>query len=274
MTLKYNFLSILLILLTSVCGLAQEVFKNNDLTITKLEKDMWVIETTDKTTMYLIEGKDKAMLIDTGTKCEKLNEVIRQVTQKPLIVVITHMHGDHAGNMDQFDEIYMHAADTVLFKHVKPYSGKIHFVVDGQAIDLGVKILDISYMPAHTPGSIVVLDRIAGNCYSGDAFGSGQVWLQLNPFSPMKTYVNSCKKMERLMGEGIAKIYCGHYPYVKKAYDKAYIIEMRQLAEALINGTAPEAKPHPQKVSIGCENPMMVTVGGATIVYDPEHIKF
>jgi hypothetical protein len=60
---------------------------------------------------------------------------------------------------------------------------------------------------------------------------------------------------------------------VKKAYDKAYITEMRQLAEALINGTAPEAKPHPQKVSIGAENPMMVTLGGATIVYDPEHIK-
>jgi hypothetical protein len=79
--------------------------------------------------------------------------------------------------------------------------------------------------------------------------------------------------MERLMGEGITRIYCGHYPYVKKAYDKAYITEMRQLAEALINGTAPEAKPHPQKVSIGAENPMMVTLGGATIVYDPEHIK-
>ena len=60
---------------------------------------------------------------------------------------------------------------------------------------------------------------------------------------------------------------------MKKAYDKAYITEMRQVAEALINGTAPEAKPHPQKVSIGCENPMMVTMGGATIVYDPEKIN-
>jgi hypothetical protein len=48
---------------------------------------------------------------------------------------------------------------------------------------------------------------------------------------------------------------------------------MRTLAEALVNGTAPKATPHPQKVSIGCENPMMVTLGGATIVFDPEHIK-
>jgi hypothetical protein len=79
--------------------------------------------------------------------------------------------------------------------------------------------------------------------------------------------------MENLMDKGITKIYCGHYPYVKKAYNKAYIAEMRTLAESLVNGNAPEAKPHPQKVSIGSDHPMMVTLGEATIVYDPEHIK-
>jgi glyoxylase-like metal-dependent hydrolase (beta-lactamase superfamily II) len=89
----------------------------------------------------------------------------------------------------------------------------------------------------------------------------------------MQTYINSCKKMEKLMDEGITKIYCGHYPYVKKAYNKQYITEMRQLAESIVEGTAPEAKPHPQKVSIGSEHPMMVNLGEATIVYDPEHIN-
>jgi hypothetical protein len=75
------------------------------------------------------------------------------------------------------------------------------------------------------------------------------------------------------MDEGITKVYCGHYPYVKKAYDKQYITEMRTLAEALVNGTAPQATPHPQKVSIGSQNPLMVTQGGATIVFDQDHIK-
>jgi len=75
------------------------------------------------------------------------------------------------------------------------------------------------------------------------------------------------------MDKGITKIYCGHYPYVKKAYDKKYITQMRTLAEAIVNGTAPKAIPHTQKVSIGSDNPMMVTLGEATIVFDPEHIK-
>ncbi len=271
MNLKSTLSALCLILVAWTSAFSQSVFKNTDLEISKLEDQVWVIETTDKTTMYLIEGTKKALLIDTGTKCKNLDQVIRTITPKPLEVVITHAHGDHDGNIAYFKEIYLHPADTVLLD--KSYKGKLHFVKDGDIFDLGGKKIEVCHMPAHTPGSIVLLDKQSGSCYSGDAFGSGQVWLQLRPYSPMRTYVESCKKMEKLMDEGITKIYCGHYPYVKKAYDKQYITEMRQLAEALVNGTAPEAKPHPQKVSIGSDHPMMVTLGEATIVFDPEHIK-
>jgi hydroxyacylglutathione hydrolase len=249
---------------------AGQVFKNDELTITQLEPNMWVIETYDKTTMYLVEGTQKAILIDTGTKLKKLDSIISQITKKPLVVVITHAHGDHAGNIHFFKEIYMHPADTVLLQ--KGYKGKINFVNDGDIIDLGGTKIEVSHMPAHTPGSIVLLDRKAGNCYSGDAFGSNHVWLQLKPLAPMQTYVNSCVKMEKLMDNGITRVYCGHYPYVKKPYDKSYITTMRQLAEGLINGTGPDAKPYENKV--GCPNPMSVTSGEATIVFDPDYVKY
>jgi hypothetical protein len=75
------------------------------------------------------------------------------------------------------------------------------------------------------------------------------------------------------MDNGITKIYCGHYPYIKKAYDKGYIFAMLNLAETLNKGKAPESKSFTQKVSIGCDNPMIVTDGSVSIVYDPEHIK-
>jgi hydroxyacylglutathione hydrolase len=248
---------------------AAQVFQNNELTITKLENNMWVLETNDKTTMYLVEGIHKALLIDTGTKIEKLDSIISVITKKPLMVVITHAHPDHDGNINYFKEIWMHAADTVLLQGI--FSGKLNFVKDGDIFDLGGTQIEVSHMPAHTPGSIVLLDRKAGICYSGDAFGSNQVWLQLKPLSPLQTYVNSCLKMEKLMDNGIEKIYCGHYPYVKKAYDKSYITSMRQLAESLIAGTAPEPQPYPTKV--GCTNPMSVTNGTVTIVFDPDDLK-
>lgn len=246
-----------------------QTLQNSELTITKLEDNMWVIETSDKATLYLVEGTRKALLIDTGTRIEKLDSVITSISKKPLEVVITHAHSDHAGNINFFREIWMHPADTVLLS--RTYKGKVNFVQDGDIFDLGGTQLEVSHMPAHTPGSIVLLDRKAGNCYSGDAFGANHVWLQLKPLSPMQTYVNSCLKMEKLMDNGITKIYCGHYPYVKKPYDKSYITAMRQLAEALINGTAPKAQPYPAKV--GCANPMSVTSGPATIVFDPDYLR-
>ena len=86
---------------------AGQVFQNSELTISKLEDNSWVIETSDKTTMYLVEGSEKAMLIDTGTRTANLDSIIQMITQKPLMVVITHAHGDHAGNIKFFPEIWM-----------------------------------------------------------------------------------------------------------------------------------------------------------------------
>jgi hydroxyacylglutathione hydrolase len=268
---KFLFFLAALSTLSGWTAASAQVFKNNDLTISALGDKIWVIETSDNTTMYLIEGDEKALLIDTGTKCEKLDEVIRHIIQKPVYVVITHAHSDHAGNIRYFNEIYLHPADTVLLD--KSYKGKVHFVNDGYNFDLGNRLIQVSHMPAHTPGSIVLLDKKTGSCFSGDAFGSGLVWLQLRPYSPILTYINSLKKMEQLMDQGITKIYCGHYPYIKKAFGKDYIDAMLKLAESLYNGTAPQAKPYEIKASIGCENPMIVTNGVASIVFDPENLK-
>jgi hydroxyacylglutathione hydrolase len=270
MQLKPLILSALGLFLGIATALPQ-VFKNADLQISKLQNHVWVIETTDMTTMYLIEGSEKALLIDTGTKCDSLDWIIRQITQKPLFVVLTHAHGDHDGNTGFFDEVYMHPADTVLLR--EKYQGKMHFVTNGFIFDLGGKKIEVSHMPAHTPGSIILLDRDARSCYTGDAFGSGQVWLQLRPNLPMKTYINSCSKMLALMDNGIDSIYCGHYPYLKSALDKDYIITMKKLAESIDNGTAKNAEPYPRKVSIGCDNPMIVSEGKVAIVYDPDHVK-
>ncbi|MBN2009426.1 MBL fold metallo-hydrolase [candidate division KSB1 bacterium] len=230
---------------------------------------MFILEGSDNTTMYLVEGTEKALLIDTGTRIKNLDTFVSQITKKPVMVVITHAHGDHAGNIKYFPEIWMHPADTVLLP--KEYKGKINFVNEGDIFDLGEIQIEVSHMPGHTPGSIVLLDRKAGVCYSGDAFGANHVWLQLKPLSPMQTYVNSCQKMEKLMDGGITKVYCGHYVYVKKPYDKSYITAMRELGEDIINNTAPEAKPYSPKR--GCANPMFVTNGPATIVFDPDHLN-
>lgn len=249
-----------------------QAFKNKEMQITKLYNNAWVVETSDMNTMYIIEGEKKALLIDTGTRYDSLDAIVRKITSKPLSVVITHAHGDHDGNVRFFNEIYIHPADTVLFK--QDYKGKIKFIKEGYVFDLGGKKIEVKYMPAHTPGSIVLVDQETGSCYTGDAFGSGQVWLQLKPYAPMKSYISSCEAMLKLMDNGIDSLYCGHYPYLKSALNKEYITTMKNLATSIDNGNPKNVEPYPLKVSIGCDNPMIASEGKVAIVFDPEHIKF
>ena len=66
---------------------------------------------------YLIVGTEKAMLIDTGYCYGNLRETVRQVTEKPLIIINTHGHCDHAGGNAQFNEYcYIHEKDVELCK--------------------------------------------------------------------------------------------------------------------------------------------------------------
>lgn len=253
---------------------SKEVYRNNDLVISVLKDKVWVVETADMATMYIVEGEKRAMLIDTGTKCEALDAVVRKITGKPLDVVVTHLHPDHAGNIGYFDAIYLHPADTVLVHEYLQYKGKINYMKDGHIFDLGGTKLEVALMRGHTPGSVVLLNRATGDCFSGDAFGSGQVWLQLEPHVPMSEYAKTCERMEQLMDKGgIKYIWCGHYPYVKSYFGIDYIRKMKTLAKRLSAGDQAGARPFYQQSLHTKGRPMMLANGYAVIVYNADNIN-
>jgi glyoxylase-like metal-dependent hydrolase (beta-lactamase superfamily II) len=272
---KTTLFTTLLCLLSCAVTTAQEVFRNDQLAITPLEDGVWVVETADMTTMYIVEGAERALLIDTGTQCDSLDRIVRRITAKPFDVVLTHNHIDHAGNIRYFDEVYMHPLDSAVRVGIE-FHGKYKWMKEGDVFDLGNRKLEVFLMPGHTPGSIVLLDRSINACYSGDAFGSGQVWLQLRPHVPMTTYYESCMRMEQIMRtQGITKLYCGHYPYLKRALGLDYIIAMRDLAKRLSEGDTSGSRPYqmPFKNDIVCDKPAMAANGMAMIVYDLENIN-
>lgn len=248
------------------------VFENEDVVITPLEEGVWVAETSDKTTMYLIEGNDRALLFDTGTQVRALDSIVRCITRKPLCVVLSHGHYDHAGGIGYFDEIRMHPADTVLLMHLPPYAGRVGYVHEGDVFDLGGRQLEAVEMPAHTPGSIVLMDREAGICYAGDAFGSGQVWLQVEPTLPLSVYLAALKKMQRALDEGITRIYCGHYPYQHRPLGRAYLDDMERLVRSILDGAPLNDGPFDVRVGIECAHPRVASYGSASIVYDPSKV--
>lgn len=250
-----------------------EVFSNDDLTVSRLKDGVWVIETTDMTTMYVIEGADRALLIDTGTKCRDLDKVVGQITDKPLDVVITHLHPDHAGNVGYFDKFYMHPADTVMLDEYH-YGGEIGFIREGDSFDLGGTRLDVYDMPGHTPGSVVFVNEATGDVFTGDAFGSGQAWLQLQPHVSMATYVASCDRMIDLIGDlDLKYIWCGHYPHVKGYFDVRYVERQRALAKRLCEGdTAGSVDFGARSVHSKGRQKLITDAAGVMIVYDADAI--
>ncbi len=251
------------------------VFENNELRITKLQENMWVGETADNTTLYIVEGTDRAALIDTGTRIARLDSIVSAITAKPLTVLMTHMHGDHAGNAGQFDEIWHHPADTALTARMRPYAGKVHFIAEGDIFDLGGTQLEVLHTPAHTPGSVCFLDRAAGIIYSGDAVGSNDVWLQLQPSAPIATYIVTCEKILAEVDNGLDKIYCGHYVYIDGGVlNREYVQTMKELALTLEDGTGlAVAVPYDNASYRGTQNPPLVaSKNGANIVFYPEFL--
>lgn len=71
---------------------------------------LWLISEPGHVQSYLVEGTDCAILIDTGTGIAPIAPVVRQLTTKPIEVVLTHNHFDHIGGNADFDRLAIHPA--------------------------------------------------------------------------------------------------------------------------------------------------------------------
>ena len=68
--------------------------------IEKLNEQTWLIEEYSNTAsayMYLLTGKEKALLIDTGFGTIPLKSICEELTVLPVTVALTHGHVDHIG---------------------------------------------------------------------------------------------------------------------------------------------------------------------------------
>lgn len=202
-------------LLLSFAAMAQSdfkektIFKNNDVEIRQLDEHTWHGNGTlvYNESVYLIEGETSAILIDAGTKIPGLKKIVEDIVKKPVSLIISHGHGDHIGAMDQWDEIWINAADEAILPEGK-FNGKKHYLTDGQIFDLGGRQIEVVFTPGHTPGSTTFLDRKAKYGFSSDAFGSGNLLV----FTDLSTEVASSQRLMKFIEKyDIKYLYPGHY---------------------------------------------------------------
>ena len=152
----------------------------------KYSDDTWIINFMQGSqNMYLLEGTDTALLIDTGWGSGTLRAYVERLTGKPVRVSLTHGHLDHSGSCGAWPAAMMlPGADSDLLTLANgpfdvsrlPHPDFVHqYVQDGQVLDLGDRPIELLDISAHSNGSLALLDRRSGCLFVGDEAESAQV---------------------------------------------------------------------------------------------------
>ena len=202
--------------------------------IEKLSPHMTQITDPTGVFLFLVEGEKEAALIDTGVGFVGLKETVEGLTKKPLHVILTHMHPDHAGGAAAFENMYLHPADLALTAEqavegrlgyaigsmrgapVKaedlipaPGAGKVYKELhDGQIFELGGITLQIIHVPGHTPGSCCVLLKEERSILFGDACNANTLLMWGTPVSRYKESLQYLQTFE----DQFETIYYSHGP--------------------------------------------------------------
>ena len=208
-----------------------EVYRDKDIVFRQIDEHTWIGSgnRVASETVYIIEGNEKAVLLDAGTHIPKLDKIVAKITDKPVSLLLTHGHGDHAGAAGCFDELWMNTEDKGMIRN---YKGTIHHIENGQRFDLGGRVLEAFYTPGHTPGSVTFLEVGTDTGYSGDAFGNGNL-LVMGEF---KTLIKTCRESYDYFSEnGYTKFYNGHF-WGENFETLERIKEIQDIAEGVFFG--------------------------------------
>ena len=154
---------------------------------------------------FIVVGEEQAAVIDGMNGTMDMAQIASFFTDKPLIALATHGHGDHVGGLQSFDTVYVNANDFQLYSDhsdsslrfgnlsydnykmetgsqldytllnleedilTKNDSVNLQAIEDGQIFDLGGTSIECIATPGHTPGSMSMLLGEAGILITGDS---------------------------------------------------------------------------------------------------------
>ncbi|HTM33566.1 MAG TPA: MBL fold metallo-hydrolase [Vicinamibacterales bacterium] len=175
---------------------------------------------------YLIEGRERAVLFDTGLGIGDIKAVVDQLTSLPVLVVNSHEHFDHIGGDRLFADVAVAdnpaalarlakgtgslskqiTAETVWMplppgfdpaRYETPPIQPTRRLHDGERIELGGRTLEVLLTPGHTPGSLSLLDRGRRVLFTGDTLYPAELYAHM-PESSLADYERSAARLGAL----------------------------------------------------------------------------
>jgi len=165
-----------------------------------LDADTFVIRQSVKTNfeapfLYLIFGRDKALLIDTGAEGGQIRSTVDKIITDwlaanqrsaiPLVVAHSHSHGDHVAGDTAFRGRPNTTVVGLKFTDVAEFFGIRKWPDEIAEFDLGGRILSIIPTPGHQKAAIMVYDPRLQILLSGDTLYPGRLYVPINFMADM-----------------------------------------------------------------------------------------
>jgi len=211
---------------------------SNWFTISSIDKETYIISEYrhwEETHCYLLNGAERALIIDTGLGINNIHDEVIQLTDKPVVAAATHVHWDHIGGHKYFSEFYAHVRELDWLKGGFPlpvsavkkmlasccelpesfdlesyeiFQGTPTRVLkDGDTIDLGGRNLRVLHTPGHSPGHMCFWEADRGYLFTGDLAYIGTLFANY-PSTQPESYLQSLEKVSALP---VKKVFPAHH---------------------------------------------------------------
>ena len=210
----------------------------------------------------LVEGKEKAVLFDTGYGTEDAGTYVKTLTDKPVKVYLSHGHHDHMLGARWFEKTRLCKEDMDEFL-LRTGEGQRKKVMN-QAAERGVPVPDdfldaliplpdaisfrdhtggfesleeelggmtvkVIHVPGHTPGSIVMYVAEYGLILTGDDWNPC-TWMWFPTSMDAQGWRENMRTLVRALeaeGKEIRKVLCSHQPMAREGKElKEYLAYM------------------------------------------------
>jgi len=134
------------------------------------------------------EGSEETVVVDPGFEPAAVHAVLDAAGKRPVAVLLTHAHLDHAGEAGSFAgelPVYVHPDDVPAFSDYGAWGGgggaaldavaDLRTFVDGDVLRFAGLALEVVHTPGHTPGSSCFLIDEEVVLLSGDLVFAGTI---------------------------------------------------------------------------------------------------
>jgi hydroxyacylglutathione hydrolase len=189
------------------------------LPVTPFEQNCSII--WDETTMV-------GAVVDPGGDVDSIKEAIAEIGVKIEKILLTHGHIDHAGGAADLQAALggvpiegPHIADKFLMDGLEAQARQFGFpaknatsdrwLVDGDTVTIAGRVFDCLHCPGHSPGSIVMVNKVQRFALMGDVLFQGSVGRTDFPYGNTEQLISAIHTKILPLGDDMAFI-CGHGP--------------------------------------------------------------